>query len=93
MRLGDSTRALLGAAAIAAVLLALVATACSDQSMPAPGDVGANRPGAAATDKDADNTARNVRDRDDKTLTPLDRSDAPADLKMTQRIRTQIAAN
>lgn len=42
---------------------------------------------AAAADTDADNTAKNVRDRDDGAVTPLDQSEKQADLDVTQRIR------
>lgn len=43
------------------------------------------QPSAAAVD--ADNTAKNVRDRDEGSVTPLDQSEAEADLDVTQRIR------
>ena len=42
---------------------------------------------------DADNTARNVRDRNDSTLTPLDQSNTPADVDITRNIRKQIMAD
>src|SRR5664279_5170431 len=35
---------------------------------------------------DADNTARNVRDRGKQTLTPLDQGNSTGDLKITQQI-------
>jgi hyperosmotically inducible protein len=37
-----------------------------------------------------DNTEKNVRDRDDKALTPLDQSENEADLSLTQRIRQAV---
>lgn len=40
--------------------------------------------------KDADNTAKNVRDRDNKTLTPADQSGKPEDRKLTQAIRQAV---
>jgi hyperosmotically inducible protein len=40
----------------------------------------------------ADNTARNVRDYDDRTLTPLDQGDSVADVDTTARIRKGIIA-
>ncbi len=40
----------------------------------------------------ADNTARNVRDRDDRTLTPLDQSNRAEDVDTTSRIRKEILA-
>lgn len=39
---------------------------------------------------DADNTARNVRDREDRTLTPLDQSNSAGDVDTTSRIRKEI---
>ena len=40
----------------------------------------------------ADNTARNVRDRGDRTLTPLDQGSSKADIATTARIRKEITA-
>ena len=37
-----------------------------------------------------DNTGKNVRDRDDKTLTPFDQSESEADRTLTQRIRQAV---
>ena len=42
------------------------------------------------TKKDADNTGKNERDRDSKTLTPGDQSDTPEDRKLTQSIRQAV---
>ncbi len=41
---------------------------------------------------EADNTARNVRDRDDRTLTPLNQGNSQADVDVTTRIRKEIIA-
>jgi hypothetical protein len=41
---------------------------------------------------DADNTRRNVRDRNDQTLTPLDQGNSPADTRTTASIRKEIGA-
>jgi sporulation protein YlmC with PRC-barrel domain len=41
---------------------------------------------------DANNTARNVRDRDNRTLTPLDQGNSQADVDTTARIRKEIIA-
>jgi hyperosmotically inducible protein len=50
-----------------------------------------NRPAAAAdTDADADNTARNVRDADGGTLTPMDQGESEADRTITQQIRKAV---
>jgi len=40
--------------------------------------------------RDADNTARNVRDRNDATLTPGDQGNTPADRETTQKIRKAL---
>jgi osmotically-inducible protein OsmY len=53
------------------------------------GDVAANRVAA----NDADNTARNARDREGGTVTPLDQSNSAADVALTQRIRQGITSN
>ncbi len=42
--------------------------------------------------KDADNTARNVRDRNPSTLTPLDQGSSEADVNTTTQIRKEIIA-
>ena len=41
-------------------------------------------------DANSDNTGINKRDRDDKTLTPMDQMNDPADLKVTQEIRRAL---
>jgi hyperosmotically inducible periplasmic protein len=45
---------------------------------------------AWSQDKDADNTGRNVRDRDDQSQTATDQSNDPADIKMTADIRKMV---
>jgi osmotically-inducible protein OsmY len=40
--------------------------------------------------RDADNTARNVRDRADTTLTPGDQGNSPVDREITQKIRKAL---
>lgn len=42
---------------------------------------------------DADNTKRNVEDRDDDTLTPLDQGGSEADRGITQAIRQAVVAH
>lgn len=44
------------------------------------------------TVKPPDNTGRNVRDRHNQTLTPLDQKNNKADLAMTRQIRKKIVA-
>ena len=41
----------------------------------------------------ADNTAKNVRDREGSTLTPGDQSESHADLDLTQRVRQAVVAD
>ena len=41
---------------------------------------------------EADNTRRNVRDRDDRTLTPLNQGNSKADVATTAQIRKEIIA-
>ncbi len=43
--------------------------------------------------QEPDNTARNVRDRDDKSLTPLDQGNGKADVDLSARIRKEIMAS
>jgi osmotically-inducible protein OsmY len=43
--------------------------------------------------KDADNTGRNVRDRDGRTLTPTDQGNSESDRNITAQIRREIVAN
>jgi sporulation protein YlmC with PRC-barrel domain/osmotically-inducible protein OsmY len=43
--------------------------------------------------KEPDNTARNIRDRDDKSLTPMDQGNGKADIDISARIRKQIMAS
>jgi hyperosmotically inducible protein len=41
----------------------------------------------------ADDTANNVRDRDGKTLTPMDQSSDPKDIEITRQIRKAVMAD
>ncbi len=45
-----------------------------------------------APSKNADNTGRNVVDRDDQTLTPMDQGNNKADLATTAQIRKEVVA-
>lgn len=49
--------------------------------------------GAWAADSNADNTGKNTRDKDGQTLTPVDQSNDPADIKMTADIRKMVVAD
>src|SRR5882672_9410079 len=48
---------------------------------------------AAKTSPDADNTGRNVRDRNDATLTAGDQANSPADLEITQKVRQALVSD
>ena len=48
---------------------------------------------AKATVQDADNTARNERDRNDATLTPGDQGTSPADREITQKVRKALVVD
>ena len=49
-----------------------------------------DRPAADPGSHDADNTGKNVRDRDDKTLTPMDQGGSASDRELTAAIRRAI---
>jgi hyperosmotically inducible periplasmic protein len=47
-----------------------------------------------ASDKSApDNSAQNARDRGNETMTPMDQSNAPADIDLTRRVRQAVEAD
>jgi len=48
---------------------------------------------AFAADTNADNTAKNARDKMGETLTPVDQSSKPADIKITADTRSAIVKN
>ena len=52
----------------------------------------ANAADVKGSDHDADNTGRNVRDRDDDALTPFDQGESEADRAITQAIRKAVVA-
>lgn len=70
--------------------LSLLITGCKDKTTEAiesPPPL-SNRTNAAVAD--ADNSARNVRDRNDATVTPLDQGNTPEDREITQKIRKAL---
>jgi osmotically-inducible protein OsmY len=69
----------------ATLCLFLLLAGCGKQSARSETDT------ATARTPDADNTARNVRDRADATLTPGDQGTTPADRETTQKIRKALA--
>jgi osmotically-inducible protein OsmY len=48
---------------------------------------------ASARAEDADNTGKNVRDRDDQMMTPADQGGSPAERELTAKIRKAIVAD
>jgi osmotically-inducible protein OsmY len=47
-----------------------------------------------STDKSAaDNSAKNERDRDNQTMTPMDQSNKPEDIDLTRRIRQAVESD
>lgn len=48
---------------------------------------------AGSVPAEPDNSGRNVRDRDDRTLVPTDQSNDPADVELTQKIRKGITSH
>ena len=46
--------------------------------------------GASAAEHDADNTGKNVRDRDDQSLTPTDQGGSQADRDVTAKVRKAV---
>lgn len=67
--------------------LTLLATSCADQ----PAVV--NRVDNKSAEHAADNTAKNVRDSDGNTLTPLDQSTAASDESITRDVRQSIVSD
>jgi osmotically-inducible protein OsmY len=47
----------------------------------------------SAEEPAADDTGRNVRDRDDRTLTPIDQGDSESDRTITRQIRQAVVAD
>jgi hyperosmotically inducible protein len=76
-------------ALVLALPLSLLVAGCKDKTNEASESPPlSNRTNAAVAD--ADNSARNVRDRNDATVTPLDQGNTPADREMTQQIRKAL---
>ena len=74
---------------LASAVLASAAFAASDTAAPTGS---ASGPGQTEPAAAADNTARNVRDRDAASKTPLDQGTNKADTEITARIRKDILA-
>jgi hypothetical protein len=84
------------------VAATLAAVACSDderdfaaldrgdQDVTSPAD---SRMAREPLPAEADNTGRNVRDRDTNAVTPLDQSNSADDIELTQKIRNGITSD
>lgn len=68
------------------ILTPYLATAANEPAATEPEATGQ----PVARDGDPNNTGINTRDRDDKTLTPMDQMNNEADLKITQEIRQAL---
>lgn len=74
---------------LAGAAVTLVATAC-DRSTPVGGTPTSTTTTATNPAVPADNSAKNKRDRDSATMTPMDQKENEADLTMTQKIRQAV---
>lgn len=80
--------------ASAGLALSVAATAAqADEPGAHPTSDASTADNAAASRPDADNTARNERDRTGRALTPVDQSSEPKDLAITTRIREALIAD
>ncbi len=70
-------------------LLAMLCSSCGREELRPPAAAAPEEKTAA--DYASDNTGRNVRDRRDETLTPVDQSSSETDLQITREIRQAIA--
>ena len=76
-------------ALVLALPVSLLVAGCKDKTTEAiEAPPLSNRTNSARAD--ADNSARNVRDRNDATMTPLDQSNTPEDREVTQKIRKAL---
>jgi osmotically-inducible protein OsmY len=73
--------------------IALTAPALAAEADKAPRDTRAADKADTKAGHDADNTARNARDADGNTLTPMDQGESEADRTITQQIRKAVVDN
>jgi hypothetical protein len=81
MKITRTSGQLPGILVCAVLSLLLFLAGCKDKATTAEAS------SADRTITDADNTARNARDRNNATLTPDDQGNSPADREITQKIR------
>jgi hypothetical protein len=79
--------------ASAVIVIALTGSSFVDASTVLEGSAGVKVYRVQDSRSAPDNTGRNVRDRNDDTLTPLDQSNNPEDLQVTRAIRKAVMAN
>lgn len=77
-----------GLSLVCALPLVLLGQGCKDQGAASNESRSYERTNAAMAD--ADNSRKNVRDREDATLTPGDQGTSPADREITQKIRKAL---
>jgi osmotically-inducible protein OsmY len=78
------------AALVPCVLLLAGCNDSNTQSEPSRVNARSAERDSATKTTDADNTGRNVRDRNDATLTAGDQANSPADLEITQKVRKAL---
>lgn len=83
---------------VAGLALALIIplTGCNDHNTASPDTTAATSAstnGMAAADTNADNSGKNVRDRDNATLTPGDQGNSDADIQITKKIRQAVVSS
>jgi hyperosmotically inducible protein len=76
-----------GMAACLALSFCLLFAGCKEKVNSSADAASGSAPDSKAMTADADNSAKNVRDRNDATLTPGDQGNSPADREVTQKIR------
>ena len=75
------------------VMLGVCATLVATGVAPVLATDAGERRAAADERKDADDTGRNVRDRDDRTVTPMDQGASEGDRTITSEIRKAVTDN
>ena len=75
------------------VIQRISCTTCYETNRPYPASECRNCWQSWSQDTNADNTGKNVRDRDDQSVTATDQSNDPADLKLTADIRKIVVGD
>ena len=72
--------------------LCLLPMGCKEKADSSVDNASGSAPNSKAMTADADNSARNVRDRNDATLTSGDQGNTPADRDITQKVRKTLVS-